>query len=297
MKKMIIVAVSIITLVSALILPTFADTMSQFQFLYDNRNPEVTPNNILTNPVSDVVLNIPNDPPIGHGVSDLVFGSENYCRVYYEDMRSGVYWYGTGYGSVNVSATAANIRISYTDLYTYNPDEGDSFDLVYTFYTGASVEYSGEWWLVDPSNNDYVTEVRNIQIFCYVLVADYGNAFENQDLDDLNIIYSYPYISGTAYQDGFAAGSDSGYSTGYTVGYDNGDSNGYDRGYSEGVQAGSEGMMDFKNLIFSIFDAPFYVLSTALDFEIFGINVAGTILGLLTLAIIVFIAKLIIVRL
>ncbi|MBQ7348181.1 MAG: hypothetical protein IJW55_09495, partial [Clostridia bacterium] len=98
-----------------------------------------------------------------------------------------------------------------------------------------------------------------------------------------------------------------GYNDGYYYGYGDGDTDGYERAkgvwYNKGLEDGfagadtSQAWASLKNLIFAIFDAPFYVISYSLDFDLFGINIAGTLIALISLAIIVWILKIIVVKL
>lgn len=102
-----------------------------------------------------------------------------------------------------------------------------------------------------------------------------------------------------------------GYNNGYDVGYINGEKDGiiqaqelaYNKGhadgYEEGIDAGyvigfDEGVgQDFRfyDLFFSMFDAQLNTFRSVVSFEIFGINVAGFILGLITIAIAAFVLK------
>lgn len=114
-------------------------------------------------------------------------------------------------------------------------------------------------------------------------------------------------ISPLFYQEGYDAFYDpiynEGYDNGYDAGYTLGDLHGYHDGYDKGLKDGFAGAdtstawMNMKNLIFSIFDAPFYVISYSLDFDLFGINIAGTLIALISTALIVWILKIILVKL
>lgn len=133
---------------------------------------------------------------------------------------------------------------------------------------------------------------------------------------DLSTIFSYSLISrAKTYSDGYNDGEEKGYSDGYDFGHYDGYGVGYDDGALAGWESGkdygfkygydearkvydtSNAWADMKNLIFAIFDAPFYVISYSLDFDLFGINIASTLIALISTALIVWILKIIIVKL
>ena len=98
-------------------------------------------------------------------------------------------------------------------------------------------------------------------------------------------------------QEGNIAGYNSGYAAGYTDGetdgYSLGHDEGYDYGFADGEQEGiAVGRTDalnakdtFKEIVFSIFDAPVNLINGILDFNLLGINVASLVKTLITLAI------------
>ena len=110
-------------------------------------------------------------------------------------------------------------------------------------------------------------------------------------------IYDEGYFDG--FGDGELVGQEYGYTNGHEVGYREGRAVGYSQGLKDGFDAAdtSQAWANMKNLIFAIFDAPFYVISYSLNFDLFGINIAGTLIALISLAIVVFILKIILVKL
>jgi hypothetical protein len=104
------------------------------------------------------------------------------------------------------------------------------------------------------------------------------------------------------YNNGYDVGFQDGLDDGYSVGFDDGRMDGIEDGYRDGyddakaVYDTTEAWQDMKSLIFAIFDAPFYVISYSLDFNLFGINVAGTLIALISTALIVWLLKIIIVK-
>ena len=101
------------------------------------------------------------------------------------------------------------------------------------------------------------------------------------------------------YKDGYNTGVDEGYKTGYyegnNVGYSNGYKQGETVGYNNGYNVGIEKASDysFLSLMGAVIDAPVSAFTSLLNFELLGINLLSFITGLLTLAIIIFIIKLI----
>lgn len=100
------------------------------------------------------------------------------------------------------------------------------------------------------------------------------------------------------YQDGLTEGYNEGYNgqDGYPLGYEYGYENGAQQGYADAkaVYDNSEAWKNMKNVIFAMYDAPFYIIQESFDFDIFGINIAGTIIGLISLSIIVFVLSFVI---
>lgn len=104
------------------------------------------------------------------------------------------------------------------------------------------------------------------------------NAFrENQE-------YKVGYDSG--YKVGHSDGEVAGYSSGNSVGYNSG----YNVGYQDGVN--SSNTYSFFNLISAVIDAPVQAFMGLFNFELLGVNLAGFFTGLLTLAFILTVVKL-----
>lgn len=87
------------------------------------------------------------------------------------------------------------------------------------------------------------------------------------------------------YNDGYSAGESSGYKKGYSAG----DSAGYSRGYNYGVSTAND--YTFLGLMSSVVDAPITAFTSLFNFEIFGVNLSGFILGVFTLCIIIFVVR------
>lgn len=98
------------------------------------------------------------------------------------------------------------------------------------------------------------------------------------------------------YQDGFRDGkasaeNDIDQSNIYKQGYNAGKSEGYTLGYNQGAE--SAGNYTFLGLLASVIDAPIQAVTGLLNFDLLGFNMAQFFFSLLTLALIIFIVRLI----
>ena len=76
--------------------------------------------------------------------------------------------------------------------------------------------------------------------------------------------------------------------SGYDVGYDNGYHNGYKIGESKGLNSEEK---SFANLVYSIIDAPFNVLSNAFNFDILGVNLSYFLIAIVSLLLVFFVIR------
>lgn len=93
------------------------------------------------------------------------------------------------------------------------------------------------------------------------------------------------------YADGSANGFDIGYNQGYSEAFDGAFENGRTQGYAEGLNAGRLEKNTFFALITALIDAPLQAIYNAFDFEILGMNLRDFFLGLLSVAIIIFVIR------
>lgn len=100
----------------------------------------------------------------------------------------------------------------------------------------------------------------------------------------------YEFGYNTGYSDGYSSGSSDGNSQGYKSGYDFGIIEGYNNGYSKGVE--NAGKYTFTNLLGAVIDVPVKTFTNLFNFELLGVNLASFFSGLLTLAVIITIIKL-----
>lgn len=108
----------------------------------------------------------------------------------------------------------------------------------------------------------------------------------------------YYYVSNNTsneYRDGYAKGHSVGFSegeiSGYSDGHKAGEIVGYNNGYSAGANAANK--YTFFSLVSAVIDAPIQAFMGLFNFELLGINLAGFFTGLLTLAFIITIVRLI----
>ena len=115
----------------------------------------------------------------------------------------------------------------------------------------------------------------------------------NDTCDLQNIVIKYKGV-GYREQD-IDLSYSNGHDDGYKVGYDTGNSDGYAVGKTDGIEIGKTEAMNSKDtmsgLIYSIIDAPFNVLASAFDFEVFGINIASFLITIVSLLIVAFVLK------
>lgn len=310
-KRIAIFSVCVLVLVSILCTSVFADfnegqkyyiNDTYFDFFRENYNP-ANYWNILNydvdviddNRLPDISVGFQNTLDDISGIYDTRLLNFGYCVINYTDNFGLVYQL---YCSVsldfitdtnNINRVKISINEWGTDTTTH------VYDLVY--------DYNFDYWYRSSDN----LRIRDVIIDVYLRPEFEGSgdfiASHFYNPDDLAYIstIAYPYLLNLDRQSLINFGYGNGYEEGRLDGYAAGDQVGYDRGYEEGkfdgATEGTTGWMNFKNLIFTIFDAPFYILTTALDFELFGINIAGTLIGIISLALIVSILKIIIVRL
>ena len=97
------------------------------------------------------------------------------------------------------------------------------------------------------------------------------------------------------YNDGYNAGlednQDDIFWSGYDSGYGEGKDFGLEQGYNNAKEEYYSDQSNFKNLMFSIMDAPFNVLSNAFDFEIFGINMSSFLIAIVSLLLVCFVIR------
>ena len=177
-----------------------------------------------------------------------------------------------------------NVELFYekVDYYVQDKTQDDIFDFLYGYANDHpnSVDgyFGSEWYYGSP-----------LQSLYYEYENQY-NAIHSQGYDDgLDVGFDLGYDDG--YDDGLDVGFDDGYDVGIQHGYDDGYDVGVREGYNLGYDAGVDVGETAKKSIFAIFDAPVKVLTSLLDFEIFGVNFLSIFKVILTVLLLGAIAK------
>lgn len=170
----------------------------------------------------------------------------------------------------NVSCTQIELENYYSDIYTpwYVNKTNEQPLSLYEMLDATSGAH------MDYTNEQVINEVMRQLIF------------------DVNYDMT-PLLEGRyniGYNMGFSDGEDSGYDIGYSVGEENGIKKGKTIGYKEyEVEKGAS--FKLKDLLFGIIDAPFNIIKSALNFEIFGINLSSVILFLISTSLVFFVIR------
>lgn len=170
----------------------------------------------------------------------------------------------------NVSCTQIELENYYSDIYTpwyvnkINEQPLSLYEML-DATSGAHMDYT---------NEQVINEVMRQLMF------------------DVNYDMT-PLLEGRyniGYNMGFSDGEDSGYDIGYSVGEENGIKKGKIIGYKE-YEDEKGASFKLKDLFFGIIDAPFNIIKSALNFEIFGINLSSVILFLISTSLVFFVIR------
>lgn len=170
----------------------------------------------------------------------------------------------------NVSCTQTELENYYNDIYTpwyvnkINEQPLSLYEML-DATSGAHMDYT---------NEQVINEVMRQLIF----EVNY----------DMTPLLEGRYNIG--YNMGFSDGEDSGYDIGYSVGEEYGIKKGKTIGYKE-YEDEKGASFKLKDLLFGIIDAPFNIIKSALNFEIFGINLSSVILFLISTSLVFFVIR------
>lgn len=170
----------------------------------------------------------------------------------------------------NVSCTQTELENYYSDIYTpwYVNKTNEQPLSLYEMLDATSGAH------MDYTNEQVINEVMRQLIF------------------DVNYDMT-PLLEGRyniGYNMGFSDGEDSGYDIGYSVGEENGIKKGKTIGYKE-YEDEKGASFKLKDLLFGIIDAPFNIIKSALNFEIFGINLSSVILFFISTSLVFFVIR------
>lgn len=152
-------------------------------------------------------------------------------------------------------------------------------ELVYTIHcTNGNIEF--KFRLMNPNEDNYfIPPYSTTDGINFITYAPTEQTFTTEEL------YKQ-------YNEGYNIGKENGYKEGYEKGNAYRQAYGkaeYDRGYSNGTKSGNE--YTFTALMLSIVDVPIQTLYGLLNFEILGYNMLNFVLGLLSLAIVIWVIR------
>lgn len=242
---------------------------------------------------ADYTITLPNsnttsEPDLVLQPRDYIYVNESGTILQAPQIRV---WYKDGFvdcaGYITADRSTGNLTVYLTEQTTLSKLEWNGGEEVWTMY-----DYDGGADSLTPEE----LAVTTLQIFFgSTSSTSQANIGALQQYFVIYLMYvDDEYVSGR-----FDSIEENAYNSGFNNGFDSGKTSGYNEGYAaaEELFNGDKGWMNLKNLIFAIFDAPFYVISQALNFELFGINVAGTLIALISIALVVWVLSIIIIKL
>ncbi len=194
------------------------------------------------------------------------------CAIHFVNLNDNVFNGNIAYYTVSNFSNNSDVNIDTYFSKHYTLSNLNIWCYRFYCYNGCYLEFFMPSFLVCDSDPNY----------------HYTNNNFSTSSDNYNLGYSEGYTSGSnyGYTSGFNAGKTSGYDNGYNVGL----SAGYDNGYNNGVN--DSNVYTFNNLFGAVIDAPIKAFSGLFNFNLLGVNLLGFITGLFTLAILIFIIKL-----
>ena len=190
------------------------------------------------------------------------------------DQQLAINWYAQRSDSQRLTIWGVEFSLPTGSLKQYSVN---GYDSVSTTYTDANALYTR--FMLSELPTGYNSFVGNILISVHT--DEYSNG------------YNAGYDNGL--NNGREVGERLGYQAGYAEGEVAGYTNGYNAGVSDTIASGSEAMTIFAGIMDVAF-IPVNVFFLMFDYEVFGINIAGFISGLLTIAIVIILMRFIIGR-
>ena len=213
----------------------------------------------------------------------------NKYLAYREGVSAGAGAYDDGYNAGYTAGQVAGEQSGYNNGYNAGYTEGEGVGYNSGWREGIDTGYqNGQNSVINhPGDYDLYTKQQydnNYNIGYQNGLTDVTN---NPDEFDLYTKDEFDGNYTAGYNNGLDVGEQAGYSSGYGVGYNDGES----AGYTDGYNASMNGKSSFKDLMFAIFDAPFNVLSSAFNFEIFGINLSYFLITIVSLLLVAFVIR------
>lgn len=229
---------------------------------------------------------------------------------------SGMSYYFTTGGFEQYSTSQANTA-TFSEILCYvDPNTGQFIDNSTNYITGTSapdgfISYVNSWLTFYNKVWNYDTNIQNsinagfaqghiagvVQGREEGYETGYDEGYDNGYEDGESEGYESGYFNGL--NSGLTQGREQGYETGYDDGFQDGYETGYDDGYEVGVENGEGSTtiveiteeIDVGSIISALPEGAKAIINGAFGFEIFGINVAGTLSALLVVAIVGFVVK------
>lgn len=157
-----------------------------------------------------------------------------------------------------------------------------------SFVTSAGSSYAGSTLITTSGDRLNISGVYPRGLLIKSLVLTLASWSVNTDVRSLNVysddlVYNYGYQAGynQAVKDEGGIYVDAAYGQGF--------SEGYDIGFADGNVVSQRG--NFASLVYSVVEAPFNTFRSLFNFEILGVNLLGFIGSVLTLVVLLWIVK------
>lgn len=202
--------------------------------------------------------------------------------------------------SSSVSATYEEVETIYNDYFyesyiVINGELPPQFSEMLDICANTNPNMNDIEVLVELRFLMYEFMVQNSEmLFSYVYhgaLNDCANNHEQIEYEARTSGYSQGYINGKNDAEAqMTIEKLESYSEGYNLGLEEGKVEGLQLGYAQ-YEEEKGSIYDLKDLIFTIINAPFNIIKGALNFEVFGVNVSGLVLFLVSCGLVVFVLK------
>lgn len=241
----------------------------------------------------------------------------NFDLLQFTDINGSItgtnYYYGvyTAFQLGDITGIATNVelfdyirKVQVTSIELgsgYDWSYGTTFDYSMPTDTGLSQRFSftfGRDMVSYPNNKNFNYVVYNFsngcRLFIHLPIAYTGTV----DVPSKNVLcwnkriyyLDNVVVGSNDYNAGYNAGFNVGSSAGYTQGFDAGRASGYTQGYADGLSANND--FTFLGLLGAVVDAPLKVFTNLFNFDILGFNLLDFFTGMFTLAIIIWLVRL-----
>lgn len=245
----------------------------------------------------------------------------NASTNYYDTLVVDSFRYGTSSTNIVNNVTFMSKGLSYSD--GYNRGYSDSrLNVINDLYYYACLQYpnnvvcpSSKYTrseLIQLTNQDIIVDILTIggnggalpvALYDYlksksqtiyescILYSDSCVTWTSTDLTLSNLSNGLEYILTNQQLLADSSSYDNGYTVGRSDGLQAGIEEGKQLGYSEGFFDGQNSEDIIGNAVLSVASTPLMILSGMLNFDIFGFNVLGLVLGLFTFVLVIWVLK------